>query len=69
MHLHPNARPATAGAVAGVILAVILLRLDYSQIVLQRQDTVEVLDFAACSGPGDSVVRPARLAHRSFYDE
>ena len=36
-----------AGAVAGVILAVILLRLDRSQIVLQKQDTVEVLDFAA----------------------
>ena len=47
MHLRPNARPAAAGAVAAVILAVILLRLDRSQIVLQKQDTVEVLDFAA----------------------
>src|ERR1035437_3555541 len=47
VHVRPNARPATAGAVAGVILAVILLRLDRSQIVLQKQYTVEVLDFAA----------------------
>jgi hypothetical protein len=47
VHQRQNARPATAGAVAGVILAVIFSKLDCSQIVLERQDTVEVVDFAA----------------------
>jgi hypothetical protein len=42
VHLHPKRQ-----AVADVILAVILSRLVRSQNVLQKQDTVEVVDFSA----------------------
>jgi ABC-type lipoprotein release transport system permease subunit len=45
--LRQNARPTAVGAVAGVILAVILSRLVRSQIVLRKQDTVDVVGFAA----------------------
>jgi ABC-type antimicrobial peptide transport system permease subunit len=45
--LRQNARPTAIGAVAGVILAVILSRLVRSEIVLQRKEGADVLGFAA----------------------
>lgn len=45
--LTQNAKPAASGAVAGVILAVILSRLVRSLIVLQNRDAVDVTGFAA----------------------
>jgi putative ABC transport system permease protein len=45
--LRQNAKPAAAGAFAGVILAVILSRLVRSQIVLQKQNAVDIVGFAA----------------------
>jgi hypothetical protein len=44
--LHQNARPTAVGVVVGVILAVILSRVVRSQIVLRKQDTVDVAGFA-----------------------
>ena len=44
--LRQNARPTAIGAVAGVILAVILSRVVRSEIVLQRKESVDVLGFA-----------------------
>ena len=63
VHLRQSAKPAAAGAVVGVILAVTLSMLVRSQIVLQKQDTVEVLDFAA--GPACfALVAPWRLCRQ-----
>jgi len=45
--LHQNAKPAVAGAVAGLVLAVMLSRLIRSQIVLQKQEAMDVVGFAA----------------------
>ena len=45
--LRQNAGPTVAGAAAGGILAVILLRMVNSQIVLQKQGTADVVGFAA----------------------
>jgi len=45
--LRQNAKPAVAGAVAGLALAVILSRLVRSQIVLQKQEAMDVAGFAA----------------------
>jgi len=44
--LRQNARPTVLGAVAGVILALILSRLVRNQIVLRTQDKVDVPGFA-----------------------
>jgi predicted permease len=43
--LWQNVRPTALGAVAGVILAVILSRLVRSQVPLQRHDAVDVVGF------------------------
>jgi putative ABC transport system permease protein len=48
--LRQNAWPTAIGAVAGVILAVILSRVVGSQIVLRKQQTVDVIGFAAGLG-------------------
>jgi len=45
--LRQNVKPAVAGAVAGLALAVILSRLVRSQIVLQKQEAMDVVGFAA----------------------
>ncbi len=45
--LRQNAKPAVAGAVAGLALAVILSRLVRSQIVLYKLEAVDVVGFAA----------------------
>jgi putative ABC transport system permease protein len=44
--LRQNAKPALAGAVAGLVLAVILSRLVRSQIVLYKLDAMDVVGFA-----------------------
>jgi putative ABC transport system permease protein len=45
--LRQNTKPAVVGAVAGLVLAVILSRLVRSQIVLQKQEAMDVVGFAA----------------------
>ena len=45
--LTQNARPTISGAVVGVILAAVLLRLVHGFIVLPNGDTVDVAGFAA----------------------
>jgi len=45
--LRQNAKPAVAGAVAGLVLAVILSRLVRSQIVLYKLEAMDVVGFAA----------------------
>jgi predicted permease len=44
--LRQNARPTVGGAIAGVVLAVILSRVVSSHIVLRKQDSVDVAGFA-----------------------
>ena len=44
--LRQNARPTAVGAVAGVVLAVVLSRLVSSQIVLRKQGSVDVAGVA-----------------------
>jgi len=45
--LRQNARPTAVGAIAGMVLAVVLSRLVSSQIVLRKQGSVDVAGVAA----------------------